>query len=161
MTEQFDVAGLGAGAVVVGVDASPSARVALAAALREGERRGVPVLAVTAFDPPDLWGLDSAGLVDVELVEREMRRVTTGIVDEVARDLRAAGTVVPEVRVEVAPGPAVSTLCLVARGAELLVVGHRGRGAVASRLIGSVGLGVVVHATCPVLIMRAGVPAAV
>jgi nucleotide-binding universal stress UspA family protein len=42
--------------------------------------------------------------------------------------------------------------------AALLVVGHRGRGAVATRLIGSVGLGVVVHAHCPVLVVRPVVP---
>jgi nucleotide-binding universal stress UspA family protein len=42
------------------------------------------------------------------------------------------------------------------RGADLLVVGHRGRGAVASALLGSVGLGCVLRARCPVTIVRPG-----
>jgi Universal stress protein family len=39
-------------------------------------------------------------------------------------------------------------------GADLLIVGHRGRGAVASAVLWSVGLHCVLHATCPVLIVR-------
>jgi nucleotide-binding universal stress UspA family protein len=38
--------------------------------------------------------------------------------------------------------------------ADVLVVGHRGRGAAASRLIGSVGLSAVVHAACTVIVVR-------
>jgi len=41
-----------------------------------------------------------------------------------------------------------------AKGADLLVLGHRGRGAVTSALIGSVSLHCVLHAHCPVLVLR-------
>ena len=41
-----------------------------------------------------------------------------------------------------------------ADGAELLVIGHRGRGSVASVLLGSVGLYCVLHAQCPVTVVR-------
>jgi len=37
--------------------------------------------------------------------------------------------------------------------AELLVVGHRGLGAVASVCLGSVGLQCVLHAVCPVVVV--------
>ena len=40
-----------------------------------------------------------------------------------------------------------------ARNAELLIVGHRGRGSVRSVLLGSVGLHCVLHAECPVTIV--------
>src|SRR3954447_20728466 len=40
------------------------------------------------------------------------------------------------------------------RTADLLVLGHRGRGAVASAILGSVGLSCVLHARCPVTIVR-------
>ena len=37
--------------------------------------------------------------------------------------------------------------------ADLLVVGHRGRGGLRSVALGSVGLGCVLHAPCPVLVV--------
>lgn len=154
MTEMMDVAGLGAGAVVVGVDGSASARTALATALREAALRSAPVLAVTTYDPPDRWAPEAAGLVDLEAIERELRVETGTAVTEVAREVEAAGVAVGEVRIVVAAGSAADVLCRIATGAQLLVVGHRGRGALATRLIGSVGLGVVVHASCPVLVVR-------
>jgi nucleotide-binding universal stress UspA family protein len=40
------------------------------------------------------------------------------------------------------------------RKADLLVVGHRGRGAIASTFLGSVGLTCVEHAHCPVTVVR-------
>jgi hypothetical protein len=41
-----------------------------------------------------------------------------------------------------------------AKGADLLVVGHRGRGGFASALLGSVGLHCVLHGECPVTVVR-------
>lgn len=41
-----------------------------------------------------------------------------------------------------------------AQGAELLVVGSRGRGALGRMLLGSVGLHCASHAPCPVVIVR-------
>ena len=41
-----------------------------------------------------------------------------------------------------------------AEGADVLVLGHRGRGAVRSALLGSVGLHCILHAACPVTIVR-------
>jgi nucleotide-binding universal stress UspA family protein len=45
-----------------------------------------------------------------------------------------------------------------AQAADLLVVGHRGRGGLASALLGSVGLHCVLHAACPVIIVRPAAP---
>ena len=42
-----------------------------------------------------------------------------------------------------------------AEGADLLVVGSRGRGGFASALLGSVSQNCAHHATCPLLIIRA------
>jgi nucleotide-binding universal stress UspA family protein len=38
--------------------------------------------------------------------------------------------------------------------ADLLVVGHRGRGGIARACLGSVGLQCVLHAACPVVVVR-------
>jgi nucleotide-binding universal stress UspA family protein len=52
-------------------------------------------------------------------------------------------------------GSPVEVLLEAARDADLLVVGHRGRGAWRSALLGSVGLDVVLHAPCPVTVVQA------
>jgi len=51
-------------------------------------------------------------------------------------------------------GHAGHELTEAAAGADLLIVGHRGRGALASAVLGSVGLHCILHATCPVMIVR-------
>ena len=155
MTGSVDGTGAGAGAVVVGVDESECARTALVTALREGERRGLAVVAVIAFDPPDLWALEAGGaLFDPEELARDLRAVVEKRVEEVSAQLAGEGVEVPPTRIVVSSGSPADVLCRVATGAELLVVGHRGRGSFATRLIGSVGLGVVLHASCPVLVVR-------
>ena len=52
------------------------------------------------------------------------------------------------------PGPAAKALIDQSRDADLLVLGHRGRGGFKSAVLGSVGLHCVLHATCPVTIVR-------
>ena len=149
-----DATGPGAGAVVVGVDGSEGARTALATAMREAVLRGAPLLAVTSYEPPDRWAPEAAGLIDEELIRRELLTEAETAVSGAAGEIAARGLTAPHARVVVAPGGAAEVLCRLSHGAVLLVVGHRGRGALATRLIGSVGLGVVVHATCPVLVVR-------
>jgi nucleotide-binding universal stress UspA family protein len=51
-------------------------------------------------------------------------------------------------------GHAASELVEQSREADALVLGHRGRGAIASTFLGSVGLNCVLHAHCPVTIVR-------
>jgi nucleotide-binding universal stress UspA family protein len=58
------------------------------------------------------------------------------------------------IAVEAIAGHPGQVLCSAADGAALLVVGHRGRGAVASAIIGSVGMHCVLHARCLVAIVR-------
>ena len=149
-------AAAGAGAVVVGVDGSVHARAALDRALREAATLGVDVVAVTATIPPDLWAMELGAIApDLAELDREAKAALQGAVDEAVAAARADGVDVPGVRLVVAAGSPADVLCRVGRDAALLVVGHRGRGGLASRLIGSVGLGVVVHATCPVLVVPA------
>jgi nucleotide-binding universal stress UspA family protein len=64
----------------------------------------------------------------------------------------------PEVPVRplVAAGHAAEVLLRMAKGADLLVVGSRGHGGFTSALVGSVSLYCVLHAHCPVLVLRDG-----
>ena len=53
-----------------------------------------------------------------------------------------------------AEGNAARVLLDALAGAELLVVGSRGRGGFAEALLGSVGQHCVHHAACPVVVIR-------
>ena len=154
------------GLIVVGVDGSGSAQAALEFALQEAVRWSARVRAVTAFHPmPDYWPVAygmAAGMVvpptTAELTadaERTAQQAVADVTAMIGPDARA----VP-VQVRVVSGDPGAVLVDEAADADLLVVGHRGRGGIASACFGSVGLHCVLHATCPVVVVRnARVPA--
>jgi nucleotide-binding universal stress UspA family protein len=74
------------------------------------------------------------------------------MVDEVVAEVPALAAV--PVELHELEGKLAEVLNKQARGAGLLVVGHRGRGGVASALLGSVSLECVLHAECPVTVIR-------
>jgi nucleotide-binding universal stress UspA family protein len=84
------------------------------------------------------------------------RHVAAGhrVAHEAAQRLRKAGL---EVLVEVLEGPPAEAILRVAdvRQCELIVVGSRGHGTLASLLLGSVSHRVAAHARVPVMIVRA------
>lgn len=59
-----------------------------------------------------------------------------------------------DVRVDVVPQSPAWTLVAATAGAELIVVGNRGRGRVRSQLLGSVSHALLPHAQCPVAVIR-------
>jgi nucleotide-binding universal stress UspA family protein len=142
------------GPVVVGVDGSDGSRAALEYAMDEAVRRGVPLRAITAYAGPDVWTAEDAVLPDARILHDLAEREVSAAVAAVADARRSRGAAVPAVETEVAMGPASTVLLHHARGASVLVVGHRGRGGLASRIIGSVGLSAVIHADCTVVVVR-------
>ena len=149
------------GTVVVGVDGSAESRVALRFALRDAARRKAGVRVVAAYEPPEYWatayGLRSLPSPAEMVAENEA--VARGAVEAVVADdptLAPTGDGLAAVPVEIVavPGPPAKALIEQSSGAALLVLGHRGRGGFASAVLGSVGLHCVLHATCPVTIVR-------
>lgn len=140
--------------VLVGIDDSEGSALALDYALDEAVRRGGTVRAVMAFEPPYVW-ISAEGIVPpTSDLQRDARNEATRIVENAVQARRDKGLGVPATDVEVYSGPPSAVLQRLSREADVLVVGHRGRGGVASHLIGSVGLNLVVHAACTVIVVR-------
>jgi nucleotide-binding universal stress UspA family protein len=136
------------GYIVVGVDGSSASKRALAWAVRQAERTGASLRAVTAWNVPSSYDLDP-GLPENIDVGAEAQRALDEIVDEVA------GSTAP-VHIErvVVHGHAADVLLNESKDADMLVVGSRGRGAFARALLGSVSQHCVHHATCPIVVIR-------
>ena len=149
-------------AVVVGVDGSRESQAALRFALADAARRRVGVRVVAAYVPPEYWAVSYglSALPTLEDLVRDSTQVARAAIDAAVADEPGLGAV--PAAVTALPGPAAKALIDQAKDADLLVLGHRGRGGFKSAVLGSVGLHCVLHATCPVTIVRpekAAVPA--
>ena len=141
------------GTVVVGVDDSEEARSALRWAAEQARLRSAPLKVVHAFQPHHLAGVFGIAKLQPDAVWRaDAKRWLADVVrDEI-------GDVVAELELEphaAQDGPAAAVLAA-ADGAELIVVGSRGRGATGSALHGSVSSAVLRHARCPVVVVPNG-----
>jgi nucleotide-binding universal stress UspA family protein len=135
--------------VVVGVDGSESSADALRWAAAQARITGADLHAVYAWEFPSAYGWAWApGFTDLDLAAESRKDLDAMI----ARVLDGGAGVSVVARVE--RGHAAEVLVAVSRGADLLVVGSRGRGAFADMLLGSVSLHCAQHAHCPVVIIR-------
>lgn len=136
------------GAVVVGYDGSEHAQRALDWAAREARLRDATLAPVTVSVPLVTYGIpelsDDTGLeAAAELLADASRRAR-----EVAPDLR----ILP---IRMLSTPAQGLIQL-AEDAQLVVLGSRGRGGVASMVLGSVSLRVAQRAACPTVVVPTG-----
>jgi nucleotide-binding universal stress UspA family protein len=143
------------GPVVVGVDGSPGAGLALGAAFEEAAARGTALVAVRAYKlAPPPWGPDAPPFIE----NYEERRIEEyRLLDEEIAPWREK---FPDVAVETRAvvGHPAEVLGDISTTAQLVVVGTRGHGGFTGLLLGSVGLQLLHHAESPVLIARAGAP---
>ncbi|ANP51328.1 nucleotide-binding universal stress UspA family protein [Streptomyces griseochromogenes] len=135
--------------IVVGVDGSPSSYAALRWAVRYAGLVGGSVDAVVAWELPGLQGW-SGPAVDMDVDEDDARERMR---QELA-DVLGEGTA-RSVTTHVVHGNPADVLLRAAEGAEVLVVGSRGRGGFTRALLGSTSQHVSQHASCPVVIVRA------
>ncbi|HVL27620.1 MAG TPA: universal stress protein [Acidimicrobiales bacterium] len=143
------------GRIVVGIDGSPAADEALRWAYREALLRGTSLDVVHAWLPP--YAGDIAGMVppDVEKMAEEGARLVSSALERVLGSATSASGPV-EVGTTVVRGAAAETLLDASEGADVLVVGSRGRGGFRGLLLGSVSQQCASHAPCPVVIVRGG-----
>ena len=142
---------VGDGRVVAGIDGSHHSRLAFRHALEAAEVRGKEVTAVTSWNVEVEGGVvvTEPGSPQWETVDRRYREMAEAtIADERAEHPEVAVTV------EVHHGRAADTLVRVAEGADLLVVGSRGRGGFRGMLLGSVSQRVLALASCPVAVLH-------
>ncbi|WP_214367542.1 universal stress protein [Pseudonocardia sp. H11422] len=142
------------GTIVVGVDGSAESRAALAHALEDAGRRGARVRVVSVFQPPEYWAIayGMAAPPSEEQVTADVETSVRELVGSVVTERPGVAEVPVEIRV--VPGVPARVLIDESRDAAVLVLGHRGRGGFASALLGSVGMQCVLHAPCPVTIVR-------
>ncbi|NMH91235.1 universal stress protein [Pseudonocardia bannensis] len=142
------------------MDESAGSRAALEFAIADAGRRNARVRVVSVFPLPEYGPtVYGSGAYRMETTPT-LEQLTTGIeqsvqcmVREVVAEQGSAVAGLP-VDVQALPGAPAKVLLEQARRADLLVVGHRGRGGFASAILGSVGLQCVLHAPCPVTVVR-------
>ena len=133
--------------IVVGVDGSESSKAALRLAAQLAAPNHAVIEAVTAWPYPrareDADGVPHAGAPQIlELA-----------VADVFGDERP-----DNLRLVVSGGRPAQVLLEQSRGAAMVIVGSRGQGGGAGRLLGSVSTAVAEHATCSVLVIHAARP---
>jgi nucleotide-binding universal stress UspA family protein len=138
------------GRVVVGVDGSAGSVAALRFAEAEVRLRGGELHVVHAWvDTVSGYGGPPWAVPVTTLQEQ-----ADSTLRESLRDAWPDGSPGVRVRAEAVEGVDWDVLTRVAEGAELLVVGSRGRAGWSSLLLGSVGVHVITHAPCPVAVVR-------
>jgi nucleotide-binding universal stress UspA family protein len=164
------------GRIVVGVDASPDARRALACAAAEARLRQAVLQVVHAYHAKKLaepvyfgsvhtrdasvaaTGVPSPPELTASVDRREaFQEAVRGQADEfLAALLGELGETVGGVEVQptvVEDRHPAEALVQLSVDADLLVVGSRGRGGVSELLLGSVSHAAVLHAVCPVVVV--------
>jgi nucleotide-binding universal stress UspA family protein len=136
------------GGVVVGVDGSPGSLAALRFALEEARLREAALTVVYAWSLP-IAGDVPGGLMPV--LAADFAEDAAKLLDDALAQVDVTGVTIERVVVE---GGAARRLVEAAKGAEMLVVGSRGRGGFAGLLLGSVSQQCAHHAPCPMAIVR-------
>jgi nucleotide-binding universal stress UspA family protein len=141
--------------IVVGVDGSSSSTAAVEWAARDAELRNVPLVLAHVVPPivaSEGWSEMPAPAGYAPFQDEQARQ----IIEQAHKVAVEAGSPsrASQVTSEVLHAPIVPTLVDMSKQADMVVVGCRGQGAVASTLLGSVSSGLVHHAHCPVAVIH-------
>jgi nucleotide-binding universal stress UspA family protein len=137
--------------VLVGIDGSATGREALRFALSEASLRGAALRVVHAWMVPPLT---TTGVGIIPVLDELEAELEESAAEAIGADLERVGAGGVEIERLTPRGDAAGTLLELSAGAHLLVVGSRGRGAVAGAVLGSVSRACLLHATCPVAVVH-------
>jgi len=137
--------------VVVGLDGSPQAELALHWAIREARAWEAELVAVTGVPLASATGALSwlPAAIDHDQVIQDVRAAVDVLIDRVA----ATEPDAPAIKRKVLDGTGAQLLTEISGETDLLVVGSRGRGGFTGLLLGSTSQAVLHHAPCPVMVI--------
>lgn len=143
--------------LLVPIDFSPGSRRALEVAIDLARPVAAKIHLVHAYHVvtvPAVPAVPTPGL-EAQPIEIEARQRASDEIDAWFRDVVESGV---EAETHLREGPAVETITEVANeiGADHIVVGRRGRSALAEALLGSVSRDVLHRARCPVTVVPGG-----
>lgn len=139
-------------AIVVGIDGSDASLNALDFAVSEAKATGRSIRLVGAYTIPSV----AAATIDVSYVpidDSAVRAAVTESLKSAAEKVKSAGVSVEAV-IEI--GDAAGVLVDESAQASLAVVGSRGRGGFAGRLLGTVSSALPAHSHCPTIVVPVG-----
>ena len=136
--------------ILVGVDRSPESRKAAEQASDLAASTGAEILLASVVALPVALGPEPGYLESLEFVEREHARA---LLRELSLACRARGIPVDTVMASGSPAEVLANMASTP-DIDLVVVGHRGRGAIARVLLGSVTDRLVQISPKPVLVSR-------
>ncbi|MCH8563321.1 universal stress protein [Nesterenkonia sp. YGD6] len=134
--------------VAAGVDGSDFGRVAALVAAREASERGTSLRIVCALPPVGATLVWIPTSIDNDAALQELREKL-----EAGRLWLHSHYPELQIEAEVIDGTAVDVLVQETRGAQLTVIGTRGRGGFAGMLLGSTSQGVLHHAEGPLMVV--------
>ena len=137
--------------IIVGVDGSPPADAAIRWAARSAAMRHTTLTIVYAAMP--VVGAWAAAPMPENLLEWQ-HELGRGIVDAAQQIAKESTNGSLQISTEVLFTPTVPALVEISRSAEMIVVGCRGGGAFARTVLGSVSMGLIHHAHCPVAVIH-------
>lgn len=135
--------------IIVGIDGSHNAQCALQWAIGHAQKTSAQIRLVCAYTVPGV-NMTQADIVYPADFDAVIRRSVDELAEAAAESVTAAG--VP-VSTSIAPGDASGVMVENSKNADLAVVGARGRGGFAGRLLGSVALAMPAHSHCPTVVI--------